>query len=71
MVLVCFLCAGPLIIQNANGIQIGSNNQMSIKSCDSCSLSPSASDLCHFSIKQGIQKYGKFLRTLLSIKQNH
>ncbi|CAF91598.1 unnamed protein product, partial [Tetraodon nigroviridis] len=50
--------SGPLIIQNANGIQIGSNNQMNFKSCDSCSLSASAGDSCSFSIKQGIQKYG-------------
>uniref|UniRef100_H3CE94 Receptor (TNFRSF)-interacting serine-threonine kinase 1, like n=1 Tax=Tetraodon nigroviridis TaxID=99883 RepID=H3CE94_TETNG len=42
----------PLIIQNANGIQIGSNNQMNFKS-----LSASAGDSCSFSIKQGIQKY--------------
>lgn len=67
---VCFLCSGPLIIQNANGIQIGSNNQMNFKSCDSCSLSASAGDSCSFSIKQGIQKYSK-CQTFLSIEQKH
>lgn len=68
---VCFLRAGPLIIQNANGIQIGSNNQMNIKSCDSYSLSSSASGFGHFSIQEAILKYGKFITTVLSIKQNH
>lgn len=67
---VCVLPAGALIIQNASGIQIGSNNQMSIKSCDSCSSALPASTISDFSIKEGIQKYGKLLTTVVSIKQN-
>ncbi|TNM98206.1 hypothetical protein fugu_014452 [Takifugu bimaculatus] len=49
---------GSLFIQNASGIQIGSNNKMSIKSGPSWSLPPSSSDSFPFYVKEGVQKYG-------------
>lgn len=50
---------GPLYIQNASGIQIGSNNTMSIRGYDpSLSLSSvSANSSTNSPIKEGIQKY--------------
>ncbi|XP_028282617.1 receptor-interacting serine/threonine-protein kinase 1 isoform X2 [Parambassis ranga] len=50
---------GPLFIQNASGIQIGSNNTMSIRSYESplSSFSPSANGSIKYSITEAILKY--------------
>lgn len=58
---VCFvLVPGSLFIQNASGIQIGSNNLMSIRGYDSShSLLSHPNGSANFLIKEGILKYGK------------
>ncbi|XP_035527257.1 receptor-interacting serine/threonine-protein kinase 1 [Morone saxatilis] len=50
---------GSLFIQNASGIQIGSNNTMSIRSCESSSslLSQPSNGSAYSLIKEGILKY--------------
>ncbi|TKS79767.1 Receptor-interacting serine/threonine-protein kinase 1 [Collichthys lucidus] len=56
---VCFvLVPGSLFIQNASGIQIGSNNSMSIRGYDSShSLLSHPNGSANFLIKEGILKY--------------
>ncbi|KAM7379407.1 hypothetical protein PAMP_004961 [Pampus punctatissimus] len=50
---------GSLYIENARGIQIGNNNTLSIRGCESShsSLCSSANSLANSPIKEGIQKY--------------
>ena len=60
MLALCLFSAS-LYIQNASGIQIGSNNMMSIRGYDSSHslLSQPGNGSAFSPIKEGIMKYGK------------
>lgn len=57
-VCVCFV-PGSLYIHNASGIQIGSNNTMSIRGYDPCNSLSSLNASANSPIQEGILKYGK------------
>lgn len=77
MLALCLFSAS-LYIQNASGIQIGSNNMMSIRGYDSSHslLSQPGNCPAYSPIREGIMKYGKpeqhfFSSELDSMQMHH